>query len=129
MGERSTACQAPQLSKNANGVVRWDNDMSFKPIPADQLARGEKLCSKLGKQAVGYHPEAKDLQGKVFVGGGFHCKDTAQSKAMYRQSNSADEAAAILASGGDLSMEMSATAAGNDGYTVIDGVVYENNPM
>lgn len=122
-----TACQAPQLEKNADGVVQWDNSLSFKEVPVEQMARGEQICARLGKEAVGYHPEAKDLEGKVFSGGGFNCQETERSRKMQHHSNDVADAQTILASGGDLSMEMNATAAGNDGYVIVDGVVYDVN--
>jgi len=120
-----SACGSPQLKEFSDGNVKWDNAYAFNQVPEDKRARGEQICSRLGQEAVGYHAKAKDLEGKVFAGGGYHCKETEKSREM--QQASAADAQAILASGGDLSMEMVATAAGNDGYTVMDGVVYENN--
>lgn len=120
-----TACGSPQLKEYADGEIKWDNSFYFNSVPKEQLARGENICSRIGMEAVGYHDKARDLEGNIFQGGGFHCKETEKSKAMAQQDNDLTNVQAVLANGGDLSLDMAPTAAGQDGYTVSNGVVYE----
>lgn len=56
----------------------WDNPSAFGPVPASEAARGAKTCSTLDRDnvkfaALGYHPKAKNIDGKPFEGGGFFC--------------------------------------------------------
>ena len=65
----------PQLIRDAAGKIIWDRPGAFGPVPkAFQLA-GNKSCSSAGNglMAIGYHPDAKNLAGMRFEGGGFYC--------------------------------------------------------
>jgi hypothetical protein len=65
----------PQLVRDATGRVVWDRPSAFGPVPkAFQLA-GNKTCATGGNDliAIGYHPDAKNLSGQRFEGGGFYC--------------------------------------------------------
>ncbi|MBK5913636.1 hypothetical protein [Rhodocyclus purpureus] len=72
----------PQLvsAKNADGqqVIAWDNPSAFGPVPAALAAKGQAVCGSLDTEkmkfeAIGYHPHAKDVNGKPFDGGGYFC--------------------------------------------------------
>jgi len=65
----------PQLVRDAAGKVVWNRPGAFGPVPkAFQLA-GNKTCASAGSDliAIGYHPDAKNLSGQRFEGGGFYC--------------------------------------------------------
>lgn len=56
----------------------WDNPGAFGPVPAELAAKGQAVCSTLDTKdvkymAIGYHPQAKDIDGKPFAGGGYYC--------------------------------------------------------
>lgn len=64
----------PKDAKNRT----WDNPGAFGPVPAELAAKGQAVCGSLDTkdahfQAIGYHPLAKDLDGKPFAGGGYFC--------------------------------------------------------
>lgn len=62
---------APRLVKSA---VTWDNPKLFGRIGEKYQAEGDKLCRKQGMvKAIGYHPKAVRLDGKVFENGAFYC--------------------------------------------------------
>src|SRR5690348_2926862 len=71
----------PRLVSNGTGVssvggLSWDRPEAFGPVPADQLARGQASCNKLGEgwKPTGYHPRAQNADGTPARGGGFYCE-------------------------------------------------------
>lgn len=64
----------PKIITDAEKRNIWDDPGAFGPVPAELKARGLSTCVSSGfKEAIGYHPQAKGLDGKPFVGGGFLC--------------------------------------------------------
>lgn len=68
----------PRLVRNGDGRIGWDRPSAFGPVPAAVAAKGAAVCSSLDSagvhyRALGYHPQALDLQGKPFADGGFYC--------------------------------------------------------
>ena len=64
----------PQIVTDAQKRNIWDNPGAFGPVPANLQAKGNAICKSAGfKNATGYHPQAKGLDGKPFDGGGFFC--------------------------------------------------------
>lgn len=64
--------------KNDPKKLIWDNPGAFGPVPASEMARGEKACSSMDTAEQkfypkGYHPKAENVQGQPFQGGGFFC--------------------------------------------------------
>lgn len=59
-------------------TLTWDHPGAFGPVPAELAAKGQAVCATLDTkdarfQAIGYHPLAKDLEGKTFPAGGYFC--------------------------------------------------------
>lgn len=65
---------APQMINTDDGLV-WDLPGSFRAIPESELARANAECQSTNKDliALGYHPDAKDLNGNKIPNGGFLC--------------------------------------------------------
>lgn len=63
----------------------WDNPSAFGQVPDALKAKGNATCRAADfERASGYHPEARDQNGRTFPGGGFFCtgkrdKDNAPS--------------------------------------------------
>ena len=56
--------------------VAWDRPGAFGPVPAKLQARGDAICEGgQFERALGYHPKALDLDGKLLPDGGFYCTD------------------------------------------------------
>jgi hypothetical protein len=56
----------PRLVSNGVGLstvntMSWDRPEAFGPVPADQLAKGQASCGRLGEgwKPTGYHPRAQ----------------------------------------------------------------------
>jgi hypothetical protein len=65
----------PQIVTDAERHNVWDNPGAFGPVPANLQAKGDSICRSGGlKRAIGYHPQAKRLDGRPFDGGGFLCR-------------------------------------------------------
>ncbi len=77
---------APKLHGSAPGrvppqivlkdrVLGWDRPSAFGAVPKEQLVRGRTVCATLDPtfEAIGYHPQAKDITGKPIPDGGFFC--------------------------------------------------------
>ncbi len=63
---------------NDNRSRVWDNPGAFGPVPAKLAADGQTICSSMDTKdvhyrAIGYHPLAKDIDGKPFPRGGYFC--------------------------------------------------------
>ena len=65
----------PQLIRDAEGKIVWNRPGAFGPIPKVFQLAGNKTCSTAGAGlvAIGYLPDAKNLAGQRFEGGGFYC--------------------------------------------------------
>ncbi len=64
----------PRLNSLREGDLTWDNPGAFGPVPARLQAIGDSTCLDFGfTHADGYHPDALDVNGKPFDGGGFFC--------------------------------------------------------
>jgi hypothetical protein len=67
------AATPPQLLKSDDGLI-WNDATLFGPIPAQLQQNGDKVCRRIGyERAIGYHPKAKDKNGKTMKGGGYYC--------------------------------------------------------
>lgn len=72
---------APALVETKNGLS-WTNIPSFGAVPESVSSRGNEVCrsafESTGKTyaAVGYHPDAIDVNGQPIIGGGFFCSPT-----------------------------------------------------
>ncbi|MDZ7852534.1 MAG: hypothetical protein U5L98_07760 [Halomonas sp.] len=54
----------------------WNDPGLFGPVPAELQAMGDEVCqSDNYRHAIGYHPEARDINGSPIPGGGFLCVD------------------------------------------------------
>lgn len=67
----------PQLVAVAGGIA-WDKPGAFGPLPPAMAAKGAAKCAMLNTatqtyRALGYHPYAKDMDGKPIPEGGFYC--------------------------------------------------------
>ena len=52
----------------------WDNPSAFGPVPAALKAKGNATCRAADfERASGYHPDARNVEGQPFPGGGFFC--------------------------------------------------------
>lgn len=62
--------------KDGKDYLIWQNATSFGRVPAHLQAIGDISCMQLGPslRATGYHPRARDRQGKLIPGGGFYCQ-------------------------------------------------------
>lgn len=72
--------KAPQLIKvpsqaGGSDVVTWDNPFLFGPVPEKLQSAGDIACmrARVDLHAMGFHPKAKDLEGKELAGGGYYC--------------------------------------------------------
>lgn len=68
----------PQLVRAMGGGAGWDRPGAFGPLPPAMAAKGEAKCAMLNTasqtyRALGYHPYAKDMDGKPLPEGGFYC--------------------------------------------------------
>ena len=69
----------PRLVATQDGSGRtWDSPGAFGPVPAELAVKGQTVCSSLDTKdvkfkALGYHPAAKDFEGRAIPGGGFFC--------------------------------------------------------
>lgn len=66
------------VEDSKTGEKTWDNPGAFGPVPAELAARAQAICASLDKKdkhykAIGYHPKAKNFEGKSFDGGGYYC--------------------------------------------------------
>lgn len=54
--------------------VAWQHTERFGPVPKELQAKGNQFCMRANfERAIGYHPKALGVQGKVIPGGGFYC--------------------------------------------------------
>lgn len=74
------AATPPQIivDPDDNKKTKWDHPEAFGPIPESLAVKAQKSCSRLDTdqrkfKAIGYHPEALDIDGKKFKGGGYFC--------------------------------------------------------
>ena len=66
----------PRLYRAGNhNQLEWDRPAAFGRVPPHLQARGNVVCSILGKDvtALGYNPNAIDQNGKTIPGGGYFC--------------------------------------------------------
>lgn len=90
LGVASTASAAddpPYMVKCAENKTCWNAGAQFRPVPAELQAKGDKICRTSNKysrnkwpNAIGWHPDAKDINGKKMPGGGFKCGDRESSR-------------------------------------------------
>lgn len=81
---QAPAEQPPQLVKlgarDAQGqeFLVWDRPKAFGPVPPELQALGDFNCmqGRLSLRAVGYHAQAKGLDGQAIAGGGYFCAET-----------------------------------------------------
>jgi hypothetical protein len=76
------AGDVPYMVRCPEHKTCWGAPARFKPVPAELQATGNRICETDKKfstdtwtYAVGWHPDAKDLNGKPIPGGGFNCGD------------------------------------------------------
>lgn len=75
------ALEAPRLELSSAKdeknlpIYRWNRPSSFAQINPDQKAAGDAAClaARSDLVALGYHPQAQDLNGLVIPGGGYLC--------------------------------------------------------
>lgn len=89
IGSAPDANNPPRLVESNNmpawdGMKRvealWDRRGAFGPVPAELQARGDGICQAAGfRQAVGYHPAARGVDGQAVDGGGYLCGGTRQA--------------------------------------------------
>lgn len=54
--------------------VVWRHTERFGAVPKALQAKGDQSCKSVNYQrAIGYHPKALGVDGKVIPGGGFYC--------------------------------------------------------
>jgi len=59
--------------------VAWDRPGAFGPVPESLQATGDAICKKGGfGRAVGFHPKARDREGKPIPDGGYFCSGSAE---------------------------------------------------
>jgi hypothetical protein len=64
-----------------SGYPTWDKPGAFGPVPKQLKVTGDQACLAIDKhlrsnehlEAIGYHPNAEDLNGKAISGGGYYC--------------------------------------------------------
>ncbi|HWS23246.1 MAG TPA: hypothetical protein VN226_02285 [Anaerolineales bacterium] len=57
--------------------VAWDRPGAFGPVPEGLRVTGDTFCQKGGfERAIGYHPNALDLEGQNIPSGGFYCSNS-----------------------------------------------------
>lgn len=76
--EHSSLFSAPKIVKDLLGHFQWDHSSKFGAIPKEFLTSAEAICKKLDTKeltykAIGFHPNAQDLNGKTFLAGGYFC--------------------------------------------------------
>jgi hypothetical protein len=56
-------------------ILVWDRPAAFEKISGERKALGDAAClmSRADLEAIGYHPRAKDIDGKDMQGGGYLC--------------------------------------------------------
>lgn len=75
----AAASTPPKLIEAEDGEVIWDDPYAFQPIPRALRPTGNRACRAAGLElAAGYHPYARDLEGKQITGGGYFCIDRSQ---------------------------------------------------
>lgn len=77
-GDRPQALP-PKLTR-VSGVTGWDRPAAFGRVPEALITKGRSVCGAMGPNmdAIGFHPEAANAQGKKIRGGGFLCGPAAQ---------------------------------------------------
>lgn len=74
--DRPNLDNPPKLVRTTtDNLLEWDRPSAFGRVPPQLQARGNVVCSILGKDvtALGYNPNAQDQYGKTIPGGGFFC--------------------------------------------------------
>ncbi|WP_295393053.1 hypothetical protein [uncultured Thiodictyon sp.] len=75
----------PRIILGKDGRV-WDNPAAFGSVPKDLKAKGDAVCRKdRFERATGYHPRARDLNGRPIPGGGYFCVDPMPAPAAPRK--------------------------------------------
>lgn len=61
--------------KSGRDLFTWDRPEAFGKVPADKQVLGSATCltARVDLEAIGYHPRAKDSNGRDLSGGGFLC--------------------------------------------------------
>ncbi|WP_295445946.1 hypothetical protein [uncultured Thiodictyon sp.] len=79
---RAADDKVPYMVRCAEHRTCWNAGAKFQPVPAELQAKGDRICQtdkKYSKDtwqyAIGWHPDAKDIDGKKMRGGGFDCGD------------------------------------------------------
>jgi len=67
-----------QMTKSKNGKVTkrlaWDHPDYFGSVPRNKRKIGNNICKSAGyRKAIGYHPKAKNVNGKILPKGGYYC--------------------------------------------------------
>ena len=95
--QAGAADDPPYMIRCAKYKTCWDADSKFKPVPAELQAKGNKICEndrRYSKEswtyAVGWHPDARDLNGKRIPGGGFNCGDSKKRAQLSGPGNSSE---------------------------------------
>lgn len=53
----------------------WNSIAKFGPVPLEKAAIAEQICRDIGAvEPWGYHPKAKDVDGRELDGGGYLCR-------------------------------------------------------
>lgn len=64
----------PKLIQKGENPI-WNDPGLFGPVPSEQQARGNEICRSANyRHAIGYHPEARDIDGRRLPNGGFLCE-------------------------------------------------------
>lgn len=66
--------QPPRIARK-EGIAGWDRPSAFGAVPKALIETGNKSCRAVGSslEAIGFHPEAQDEQGRPVNGGGYLC--------------------------------------------------------
>ncbi len=73
------AMDPPRIVEGDNGL-RWNNPAAFGSVPEALKATGDAYCRRSGfDRATGYHPDARDVNGNPFPGGGYYCVGKSES--------------------------------------------------
>ena len=70
------SAEAPKLiTDKDSGEPAWDSPSKFGPVPKELQAVGDEACANVNKKlkAIGFHPNAVNLQGEKLAGGGYYC--------------------------------------------------------
>ncbi len=63
------------LARTQQKIISWRNPNAFGPVPSHKKAQGMATCQQQGQvNVMGYHPNARDVNGKLIPGGGFLCQ-------------------------------------------------------